>query len=310
MKDIDNLINKYLDELKLAKLKRKRITIVKSFLKKIKDFIVDENIPLHTFGVKEALQFQSQLTQTKLAKASVNRTIAETSSFFGFLKREGIVLTNPFSEIRRIREGRKLPKGVLKEKQMSQFLDELSHFNKGTDLWEKIKRYKVHVIAELQYSTGMRISEVAELKVSDIDFDRGVVNVIDAKTSRLRKCFLNEYAKEILRLYVTRMRHWVFNAFNFENGSLFGATVDRMNFIVNSHLKKTSKNLGLPVVRSHGFRHAFGAHLLRAGCDMRYIQLLLGHQRLKTTQVYTKIDKEDLRAVLDKFHPRKWSKDA
>jgi len=61
------------------------------------------------------------------------------------------------------------------------------------------------------------------------------------------------------------------------------------------------------VITSHGFRHSLGTHLLRSGCDMRHIQVILGHEALSTTQIYTKVDKEDLKKSLDAFHPRRWN---
>jgi site-specific recombinase XerD len=66
--------------------------------------------------------------------------------------------------------------------------------------------------------------------------------------------------------------------------------------------------LDLPEFTSHGFRHCVGYHLLRAGCQVRYIQEILGHEHIQSTEVYTKIDKENLKAVLDQYHPRRWKK--
>jgi site-specific recombinase XerD len=88
------------------------------------------------------------------------------------------------------------------------------------------------------------------------------------------------------------------------SGRLFGTGKAQLMSFVNRELKRVSAAAGLPLITSHTFRHAVGFHLLRAGCNIRHIQALLGHAKLKTTEVYTKIDKEDLRNVIDKYHPR------
>ena len=77
---------------------------------------------------------------------------------------------------------------------------------------------------------------------------------------------------------------------------------------LNTILNKESKRLGFGHFSSHNFRHAVGYHLLRAGCDIRYIQSILGHKKLSSTQIYTRVDKEDLRRIIDKYHPRFWRK--
>ena len=75
---------------------------------------------------------------------------------------------------------------------------------------------------------------------------------------------------------------------------------------LNNFLNKESEKLGLGHFSSHNFRHALGYHLLRSGCDIRYIQGILGHKELNTTQIYTKVDKDDLKEVLEQYHPRQF----
>ncbi|GHV12896.1 hypothetical protein FACS189491_06810 [Spirochaetia bacterium] len=93
-----------------------------------------------------------------------------------------------------------------------------------------------------------------------------------------------------------------------DRDTVFGASPQWLTAAVNSGLKEACGELGLPVITSHGFRHSLGTHLLRAGCDLRYIQIILGHERLSTTQIYTSVDKEDLKKSLDRYHPRKRGK--
>jgi integrase/recombinase XerD len=82
----------------------------------------------------------------------------------------------------------------------------------------------------------------------------------------------------------------------------------RLLIIVNAELAKAVKKLSMKRITSHVFRHAFGFHMLRAGCDIRHIQAFLGHESLSSTEVYTKVEKEDLKRVIDTYHPRRWRK--
>jgi site-specific recombinase XerD len=239
------------------------------------------------------------------------RTVAcyfeAASTFHEYLKRRGLVFSNPFKEVRRVRCPKRIPRGLLKESEMEALLDELSRFDEQGHLKAAITRYKLHVVAELMYSTGMRVSEAASLKVSDIDFSRSLVTVKEAKGGFQRVSILGEFAREVLRLYVEKMRPLVFSEWNARNeGLLFGTGWGWFGKVVNAELSRACAALGLPPMRSHGFRHAVGYHLLRAGCNIRHIQSILGHRKLRNTEVYTKVEKEDLKNVVDSFHPRKW----
>ena len=184
----------------------------------------------------------------------------------------------------------------------------LANYNNEKGLKNRISKYRVHVIAELMYSAGMRISEVAKLKVTDIDFIRGIVRIREGKGGIGRIAFLNECTQKVLMLYVNEMRELVFNEWNKRNDTLFGIKESCFEKAVNKELRKAGRKLNLGTFTSHGFRHALGFHLLRAECDIRKIQEILGHKSLKNTEIYTKVEKEDLRDVLDQYHPRSFDK--
>jgi site-specific recombinase XerD len=106
-------------------------------------------------------------------------------------------MSNPFKGLWKIKRGKKIPENIPKEKEMSKLLEALLEWN-GMTTFAKKRMYKLHVIGELMYSTGLRIAEVASLKEEDIDFTRGVVWLKEGKGGKKRVCFLNEYAKELL----------------------------------------------------------------------------------------------------------------
>ena len=89
--------------------------------------------------------------------------------------------------------------------------------------------------------------------------------------------------------------------------TLFGADKARVAHVLNAELATICNGLGIPAITSHGFRHSLGTHLLRSGCDMRHIQMILGHEALQTTQIYTRVDKDDLKRSLDEHHPRQFN---
>jgi len=131
--------------------------------------------------------------------------------------------------------------------------------------------------------------------------------VREGKGGYQRVAFLNEFASEVLRLYVERVRTLALSQWNLRNTDrLFAMGWEQFGKMMNGELARACASLGFPPMRSHGFRHAVGYHLLRAGCNIRHIQSILGHRRLRNTEVYTKVEKEDLKNVVDACHPRKW----
>jgi len=275
-------------------------------------YIEETGFNLYRIRVSEAQEFQTRLATMTLedgthryTRASVGDIIGSMSSFYEYLRKKKQVLSNPFREITRIRPEKQLPKNILNEEMMDKFLRHLKGFNKGRDLIERRSLYKAHVIAELMYSTGIRISEAASLTVEDIDFTRGTIRITDSKTRVKRDAILNEYASKVLRIYVEKTRELVLFGKNGGDMQLLFGNRTNIKFWLNCILKKISSELKLPEVTSHHFRHAVGYHLLRGGCDIRFIQEILGHKALHSTQIYTKVDKEDLKSVIDEYHPRR-----
>ncbi len=310
------IFKEYLEEESLRGHTEKGLRLLRAKVPKVFEYLEQIDLRVSEMKVSEAQGFQGWLLETgkkdggKYQKSTILTYIKVAASFYEFLKRSGIVYSNPFKEIKRVREEKKLPRNILKEKQMALLLEALSKWDEEKGLKRQITAYKVHVIAELQYSTGLRISEVADLKPEDIDFEKGIINVREGKGGVSRTCWLNDYSKELIKLYLEKARSLTFSQWHERNGELlFGTPWFSLEKLVNKTLNKVSAILGLGRVTSHGFRHALGYHLLRAGCNIRHIQQILGHKHLKNTEVYTKVEKEDLKELLDTFHPRQFRKD-
>jgi site-specific recombinase XerD len=282
------------------------ITYVRQFLQ----HLYNENMSVEQVCLEDAERYQGQLLVKKDEQGSpvyCSRTVISiigcVSVFYDYLVKQGATLYNPFKGIERIKSSRSLPRNILDEEKLSELLDSLKEkIRTGKNLDEKRRFYRIHVLAELMYSTGARINEVVKLTEEDLDLMRGVVTLRDDKTGMERTGFLNSYVCELLHLYIDTKPLITGAASNEE--LLFNSKA-RLCRNFNRDIRAVSETLELGNFKSHNLRHSFGSHMLRAGCDIRYIQAFLGHTRLSTTQIYTKIDKLDLRSVLDTFHPRK-----
>jgi len=314
MKEIDygELKIEFIKDERRKGLSSQGLGSVKRRVPKLFSYLDEMGLSVYHLSVRDAQEYQGWLIEGgkkdggEYASGTIRNYLKAASRFYNFLKETGRVHSNPFLSIRAIRYVKPLPKNVLKEKQINDLLDYLSRFDEQKGLYAQIRYYKVHVVAELQYSTGMRISEVAGLRAEDIDFNRRMITVVNGKGGYSRVVFLNEYASEVLRFYVELMRPLIFRNYTRKNGGLFGMQGSRLGGVVGEVLREVSDRTGIPAISSHGFRHALGFHLLRSGCDLRYIQSFLGHKSIGNTEIYTKVEKEDLRDILDTYHPRKW----
>lgn len=226
-------------------------------------------------------------------------------AFCAYLARTGMLLDDPFAHIHRVRRPKKLPSGILRESQMAALLGALHDWGLSGNLKDSSRRYLLHVVSELQYASGLRVAELAALTPADVDVERALVYVHGGKHGSERVGFLTDYAADVLDLYVRVMRPLLSNGQkSAHSGRLFFTDYGRLGHLMNDELLRASVSAGVPKITSHGFRHALGYHLLRGGCPLRYIQAILGHKNIANTEVYTKVDVADVKAVFDACHPR------
>ena len=305
------IVYEYIEELKLQKRKYKHR---KSSVLIYCDYLVQNNIEDFYVTIAEAQEFQQYLTTLTKEDGTLNYSssgvatlIGRIVTFYDHLKKKKIIHMNPFREISKVRRSKSLPKNILNEEDLNKLLMHLKNFAKERTFIRKRQLYRAHVIAEFLYSTGARINEVSSLRDEDIDFVRGTVLLSDQKTGKEREGILNSFAEKVLSIYINEMRPFV-TIGNSNDKTVFGASNSLVVWF-NNVINRECEKLGLGKFPSHNFRHAVGYHLLRAGCDIRFIQEILGHVELSTTQVYTKVVKEDLKNVIDTFHPRFFRRD-
>ncbi|MDR1107518.1 MAG: tyrosine-type recombinase/integrase [Spirochaetaceae bacterium] len=272
-----------------------------------------EEISLDQAGIQDCIRYKNELGSlvkkdgTALSVGTVNNRLKAGKSLFKYLASAGEINADPFREVPYPRMPERISRNVLNEAQTGRLLNRLLEFDGERTAGRRLGHYRLHVISEFLYATGLRISEAAALIPANIDPQSRTVFVPEGKGRKARFAFMTGFASEVMFHYLSRGRKAVLARGNRKYGqTVFGTHPERLMALVNRGLMRECRQLGLPVITSHGFRHSLGTHLLHAGCDMRYIQVILGHESLKTTQVYTRVDKDKLKDSLDTFHPRRW----
>jgi site-specific recombinase XerD len=275
-------------------------------------YLGDNHVSWERFGLKEAQGVQTALMAMQdgsgkrlYAPATVVKMIGTLKIFYGWAKKRHLVHENPFRRVKCVKQPKKLPKDIYGPAEMESLLAWLGDFSAGSTVKDKRERYLAHLVAELMYATGLTVGEVKRLRPGDLDLERRTARVFLPQYKRERVCFLSEYAAGILGIYVEELRPLILVSPNYRNSRhlLFGTSAE-LTRTVNRVLLAASAVLELSPCTTRMFRHALSLHLVKAGCDARFAQELVGHESLSTTQLYVRIDTRDLRGALDEFHPR------
>jgi integrase/recombinase XerD len=240
-------------------------------------------------------EFVYRLKDSGLAPSSIRRALSSLRSYFAFLLDEGVVDSDPSERLESPRMWRRLP-GALSVEEVQALLEAPDqghpHF------------WRDRAILEVLYATGMRVSELVDLKVGDLDLDQGVCSVF-GKGSKERLVPMGAPARMTLERYLREVRPRLDTGKG--GGRVFlnhrGRPLSRM--AVWNLVKANAERAGIRGrVSPHTLRHSFATHLLEGGADLAAVQELLGHADISTTQVYTHVDREYLREVHRTFHPR------
>ena len=267
---------------------------VKAYETDIKGFIkwINKNNKQSLLNIKESSvnRYISYLFSLKLKSSSVNRKISSLKSFYLFLLKKKLIRYSPFSEVISPKQ-EKYPPASMSESEVEKLLN-------SPDASKEIEQRDKAMI-EMLYATGMRISELVNLKITDIDMNRSVIKVM-GKGSKERLIPFGESASEALFNYLKIRKDSSSKEVFISNR---GKKITRVAFWQRIKVYLLRENLKISI-SPHTLRHAFATHLLNRGADLRSVQLLLGHSDLSTTQIYTHIAKQRLGDVLKKHHPR------
>ncbi|MDO5656289.1 MAG: tyrosine recombinase [Flavobacteriaceae bacterium] len=233
----------------------------------------------------------------KYAASTQSRILSSIKSFFDFLVEEESIESNPAQTIKSPKLGLNLPDTLS--------LEEINQIIESIDL-SLPHAERNRAIFETLYGCGLRVSELTELKISDLFFDDGFIRVT-GKGNKQRLVPVPVYTQKILNIYIQQVRihqkiDKQFTDHIFINSR--GQSLTRvMIFLL---IKKHTELAGIHKnVSPHTFRHSFATHLLENGADLRSIQLMLGHESITTTEIYTHLDMSYLRKNIEDFHPRK-----
>ena len=235
-------------------------------------------------------KYISFLFQRKMRSSSVNRKISSIKSFYIFLVKRNFLKNSPLNDLVTPKQEKYLPESM-SEAEVDKLLN-------SPDVSNKIENRDKAMI-EMLYATGMRISELVNLKITDVDMKRCVVKVF-GKGSKERLVPFGETALDSLKSYLNDREQSSSKEIFLSNR---GKKMTRVAFWQRVKIYLIRENLKNSI-SPHTLRHAFATHLLNRGADLRSVQLLLGHSDLSTTQIYTHIAKQRLSDVLKKHHPR------
>lgn len=293
MKSFDGIVFDYRNYLRMERNFSENS--ISAYLHDIKMLMEFTDKPYLEIGLNDIIGFMTFLRQQSYSVESILRLLSGISSFFDFLLQEKIVAVNPINAIQKPKKWSRIPKFLdFKEIELLLVAPDL---NSPYGMRDK-------VILEVLYSTGVRVSELVNITINNIDLKRGVVKVIGkGRKDRFVPLYtgLNDIIEDYLkirRFYFVKEKDNGYLFLNKNSGKL--SRVSCWNII-----KKYCAVAGIKKnVSPHSLRHSFATHLLTNGADLRTIQIFLGHADISTTEVYTHVNDEKKREVLMNSHPR------
>jgi integrase/recombinase XerD len=261
-------------------------------LRRLREFVVQNELDLLTLSRQDLRKWVAALSKEGLSPTSVGRMVSAARGFYKFLLLDGHINKNPAEDLDAPQKGFYLPR-FLTEDEMESFL---SAPDTRTD-----SGLRDRAMLELMYASGLRVSEVTALKIADVNLEAGLL-VCFGKGSKQRRVPLGRSALGWLEKYLNKR----LSIENIEESTLFVSSLGRplsRNGILEI-VKKYAKKVGLEDVSPHTLRHSFATHLLQHGADSRSVQAMLGHSDISTTQIYTHVTDNHLKATYEEHHPR------
>ncbi|MBS1682630.1 MAG: site-specific tyrosine recombinase XerD [Bacteroidetes bacterium] len=245
---------------------------------------------------KELQKFIHYVNELGMSAFSQARILSGIKAFYKYLAFEELIETNPATLLEGPKLGRKLP-DTLEYNDIVRLLEVIDLSTpEGT---------RNRAILEVLYSSGLRVSELVELRLSNVYFDIGFLRVV-GKGNKERLVPIGKDALKFLKIYIDQVRIHKTIKKNFENHAFLnrrGGKLTRvMVFII---IKRLADSIGLKKnISPHTFRHSFATHLIEGGADLRAVQEMLGHESITTTEIYTHLDRDYLKQVVQEYHPR------
>lgn len=288
-----------MDYLKLEKsLSKNSILGYENDLRKLGSFFSSEeqSILPSKLSSEDVSNFLISLSEIELSARSQARVVSAIKGFFKYLKLEGEIVINPGEKL----ETPKLPKKIPSFLTISEIDTMFAAVDLSLD-----NGHRNRAILECLYGSGLRVTELINLKISNLFLEIEVIRVV-GKGNRERLIPINPSAIKFLRIYLNEYRlhlkihpdHLDFVFLNRRGKSLSRVMI----FMI---VKDLAQKAGITKnVSPHTFRHSFATHLYEAGADLRAIQLMLGHRSIITTEIYSHVNPEHLKSTMEQYHPR------
>ena len=265
-------------------------------VQKLQSFAELKDLELKQFKTTDIQQFLVWINEFSISEYTQARLLSGIKTFFGFLQIEHGFLNNPAELIEAPRLSRKIP-SVLSILEIDQLIAAI-------DL-SSPEGMRNKAILELLYGCGLRVSELCNLKISNLFLDVEFIKV-EGKGNKERLIPIGQQAIKFLKIYLDEVRVQQVIKFGKEDFVFLnrrGNPLSRvMIFII---IKDLANKIGLEKeISPHTFRHSFASHLVEGGADLRAVQDMLGHESITTTEIYTHIDKDYLQSIITQYHPR------
>lgn len=281
----------------LIQVKHASTNTVASYMRDLRQFdsyLHQETAELSQVDAEFVQSYLSHLHDIGKSAATVSRSLASMKSFFSFAVTQGVLEQNPATHIQVEKAEKKLPQ-ILTGKEVELLLEQ----PKCVDA----KGYRDKAMLELLYATGIRVSELINLNVDDVNLLGGFIKC--TSNGKMRIIPLYPAAITALENYIEKIRPKMIA--DLDEPSLFvnisGERMSRQGFwkIIKSYQEKAQIDKD---ITPHTLRHSFAAHLLENGADLRSIQEMLGHSDISSTQIYAQLVKQNLKSVYHKYHPK------
>jgi len=267
-------------------------------VKKLIDYLETNNISTSPLDISTETiqQFIYEIAKV-INERTQSRIISGLRSFFNFLVFEDYRESNPLELIESPKIGRKLP-DTLSEFEIDSLI---SAIDLSTSEGERNR-----AILETLYGCGLRVSELTNLKLSDLFFDEGFIKVT-GKGDKQRFVPILKTTQKYINIYLREIRTHIKIQSNFEDILFLNRRGKQLTrAMIFTIIKQLADKIGLKKsISPHTFRHSFATHLLQNNADLRSIQMMLGHESITTTEIYVHLDKGHLSKIVEKYHPRK-----
>lgn len=288
-------INKYLDYLKTERrYSQKTITSYYGDLVEYDDFIKNNCIEILDINYDVVNRYLKYLYEKKISKSSISRKLSSIRGLYNYLIRENIVSINYFNEVSNPKKDLYLPRFLKRE--------ELDKIFSVCDNKNPIEQRDT-LVMELLYATGLRVSELVNIKVANIDQKNRTIKVL-GKGSKERIVIFNNHTKEAMGIYLREG----YKTFNKEGSQYlilnkYGNKLSEryVRNIVDKFVRKAGLNIK---IGPHTLRHTFATDMLENGSDLMTVKELLGHESLNTTSIYTHVTNEHIKKTFELAHPR------